>query len=322
MNDSMDDIARRCFKWEEVLRREALIEKRKAFWDDTPDFEHDDSDTSGCSTYLFRFVAYLVKFGALWLVLGLLLGSAAGGFFATVGTRLFFRFGVPRLRRSSRFKAFQRGEPEAVLAVYRYAVEEFRVQIEAHRSRTLGSDSEWAAARGKLATAADEADQQVAYWRARMGQDRGNPVLAGQLETAKELDAKLRSALGKLDGRADVLRSFYNECEARIAVMDRQNSDMEQTRRLERLSDTADTMIAETEATLTGIGASFVREAHNVGEVLGSFERLQIKSLAGEAPLDDIVFLADRINESSESEYATVRKLRREIEGFADPIEP
>ena len=322
MNDSMEDIARRCFKWDEVLRREALIEKRKAFWDDKPDFEYDDSDTSGCFTYLFRFVAYLVKFGALWLLFGLLMGSATLGFFSAVATRAFLRFGMPRLRRSSRFKAFQRGEPDAVLAVYRYAVEEFRAQIEGHRARTLGPQSEWAAARGKLSTAVDEAHGQVAYWRARMGQDRGNPVVAGQFDTAQGLHTKLRSALGKLDGRAEVLLKFYNECEARIAVMDRQNSDMEQARRLERLSDTADTMIAETETTLTGIGASFVREAHNVGEVLGNFERLQIKSLAGEAPLDDIEFLADRINESSESEYATVRQLRREIEGFADPIEP
>ena len=48
-----------------------------------------------------------------------------------------------------------------------------------------------------------------------------------------------------------------------------------------------------------------------MGRVLGSFERLQLKSLAGEAPLDDIEFLADRINESSEREYDTVERLSR-----------
>lgn len=108
-----------------------------------------------------------------------------------------------------------------------------------------------------------------------------------------------------------MLRKFYNDCEARVAVMDRCNRDIEETRRLDRLSGAADMVIAGAETALAGIGASFVREAHKMGRVLGSFERLQLKSLAGEAPLDDIEFLADRINESSEVEFATVERLSR-----------
>ena len=78
-------------------------------------------------------------------------------------------------------------------------------------------------------------------------------------------------------------------------------------------------MIAGGEATLTGIGASFVREARKMGEVFGNFERLQLETLAGEVPPDNIEVLADRINEASESKYATIEELSRVIE---DPAEP
>lgn len=78
-------------------------------------------------------------------------------------------------------------------------------------------------------------------------------------------------------------------------------------------------VIAEADTALGGIGASFLREARQVGEVIGSFERLRLRSLVGEAPLDDIEFLADRINESSERQFDTIQQLSRTIEEFADP---
>lgn len=56
------------------------------------------------------------------------------------------------------------------------------------------------------------------------------------------------------------------------------------------------------------------------GEVLGNFERLQLNSLAGEAPLDDVEFLADRINEASEKEIDAVEQLSRAIEESAGPV--
>ncbi len=147
-------------------------------------------------------------------------------------------------------------------------------------------------------------------------------MFAGQLKTATQLHAKLRSALGKLDGRADVLLGFYADCEAKLAVMDRYNRDIEETRRLDRLSGAADMVVAGAEAALAGIGASFVREAQKMGEVLGDFERLQLKSLAGEAPLDNIEYLADRINQSSQTEFATVEQLSRAMEEFAESTGP
>ena len=306
MSEPLEAVARRCFAQEEAARRARQKAEAARRWANTDEETRNLVEAVGCAWPL-------IKFAGLWLVLGGVTGSGIAGFLGAGLTLVLLRFIPPQLRVSRRLKAFRAGEPDVVLDVYRFAVDEFRGQIERHRARTLGRRSEWGAARAELARAVDEADRSMAYWRARLRQDPDNQTFAGQWRTATKLQAKLRSALGKLDGRADVLRRFYNDCEARIAVMDRCNRDIEETRRLDRLSGTADMVIAGAETALAGIGASFVREARKMGRVLGSFERLQLKSLAGEAPLDDIEFLADRINESSEREYDTVERLSRTV---------
>lgn len=312
MNDPWEATALRCFRREEK-RRQA---RRKALKRQTggSDADSGKAEEIGC-------VLAPAKFAGLWLLFGLVLGLGGGpGLLWASGTMVLLRFLPPRLRVASRLKAYRDGRPEAVLDVYRFAADEFRAEIRRHRTRTLGSESEWAAARSALARASDEAERSVGYWRNRLRQEPSDPVIARQSRAATELNAKLRSALGKLDARADVLRKFFNECEAKVAVMDRHNRDIEESRRLDRLSGTADIVIAEAETTLTAIGASFLREARKVGEVLGDFERLQLKTLAGETSLDDIEVLADRINEASESNYATVEKLSRAIEGLGEPL--
>lgn len=312
MSEPLEAIARRCFEREEADRTARQKLETAQRWANTDEETRNLVEAAGCAWPV-------IKFAGLWVVLGGITGSGTAGFMGAGLTLVLLRFIPPQLRVSRRLKAFRAGEPDVVLDVYRFAVDEFRGQIDRHRARTLGSRSEWGAARAELARAVDEADRSMAYWRARLGQDPDNRTFAGQWRTATKLQAKLRSALGKLDGRADVLRRFYNDCEARIAVMDRCNRDIEETRRLDRLSGTADMVIVGAETALAGIGASFVREAQKVGEVLGSFERLQLKSLAGEAPLDDIEFLADRINESSEREYDTVERLSRTMEELGEP---
>ena len=304
--------ALRYFRREERRRRRKKKARRLETVQDWTSATTEGAEQVGC---LFS----MATFAVLWLWLGTVVGDAGLGLLAALGTLAVFRFLPRRLRISRRLKAYRAGEPEVVLNVYRFAVEEFRTKIAEHRTRTLGTQSEWALAREVLAEATDDADQSVAYWRNRLRQDPGDEVITGQLHTATELDEKLRSALGKLDGRADILRKFFNECEARISGMDRYNRDLEEIRRLDRLSGTADMVIAGAEATLSGIGASFVREAQKVGEVFGDFESLQMQTLAGEAPLDNIEVFADRINEASESKYATVEKLSRVIEELAEP---
>ncbi len=91
--------------------------------------------------------------------------------------------------------------------------------------------------------------------------------------------------------------------------MDRYNQDRAETRRLENLSDRADMVIAEAEGTLAAIGRQFVDEAQRVGRALTGLADAQVLFLAGEAPLDDLEALADRIIERSESDEKTIREL-------------
>lgn len=231
---------------------------------------------------------------------------------AAVGCFVSERIHRKQVRR--RLEAFRAGDPDAVQAVCNYAATEFRRTIKSHRARTLGNNTEWGRARGSLEKALDDAQRSVAYWEKRAGAGRDNELARTQLEVAVELEAKLRLALDKLNNQAGVLRKFYNECEARLAAMDGYRQDMLESRRLEALSGRTDIVIAQAEGTLVAIGQEFVREAQAVGRALGGLAQVQIKSLAGEAPLDNIEYLADRIIENSDSERRAIRALDEELQ--------
>ena len=292
VSGSLEDIARRCFEGELGLRR-----------------------PSGCGCLTVGLA--LLMIGPGWALVTE--GERAGITMLLIGVgilvvgRLMIWGGTSAEQKlvSHRMKAFFDGEPDAVQLVHGFAAEEFRQQIQAHRARTVGRDSEWAVARRSLRKTADDAHRSVAYWRSRVRQEPDNPMVVDRLRTATELEAKLCSALDKLDARAEILREFYSDCEARIAVMDRHSQDIEENRRLEALSESADVVIADAAATLAAIGAGFMHEARRIGKVLGEFERLQIKSLAGGAPLDDMEYLADRIIECFDSEVAAVEQLKK-----------
>ena len=288
---SLDDIARRCFASDEG---------------GTP--------VSGKGVAMFMIliivVAYLTSVYPADYALGFLLGLTG----LVLATSSLSRSLLARIRVRRALAAFRAGDSTAVGRVHRFAAREFRLQIERHRARTLGADSEWGMARAALAEAADEAQRSVAYWKARTEQEPDNQLAAGQSRTASDLDGKLRSALAKLDARADTLLRFYNDCDARLSLMDRYNQDMEETRRLEELSGRTDVAIPGAEDTLLAIGEQFVREAQAVGRALGGLARVQIKSLAGDAPLDNIEYLADRIIESSDAERRAVEDLDRVLQ--------
>ena len=288
LTGSLDDIARRCFASEEGVK--AVSGKGVAMF-----------------MMLIIVVAYLTSVFPADYALAFLLGLPV----LVLATSSLSRSLLGRARVRRALAAFRAGDATTVGKVHRFAAREFRLQIGRHRARTLGADSEWGMARAALAEAADEAQRSVAYWKARTEQEPDNQLAAGQSQTASDLDGKLRSALAKLDARADTLLRFYNDCDARLSLMDRYNQDMEETRRLEELSGRTDVAIAGAEDTLLAIGEQFIREAQAVGRALGGLARVQIKSLAGDAPLDNIEYLADRIIESSDAERRAVEDLDR-----------
>ena len=213
--------------------------------------------------------------------------------------------------------AYGNAEPWAVLRVHEFAVTEFRERIQVHRERTLGRGSEWGRARSELAEAADEAQRSAAYWRERLRGEPESDLARTQSPIADRLEAKLAEALEKLDLRAAALRKFYNDCDARLAVMDRCNRDLEESRRLEELSGRADVVIAQAEGLIQTIAQQFVAEARTIAEALGGVATVGIKSLAGEAPMDNIEYFADHIIESSDRERSAIADLERQLSHVA-----
>ena len=210
-------------------------------------------------------------------------------------------------------EAYERGEPWAVARVHQYAVEEFRQRVVEHRVRTLGDGSEWSRARASLMEAASDAQRSAAYWRARLQQEPDNEFAKSQKAVSDRLEAKLAKAFDKLDSRSAALRKFYNECDARLAAMDRRNRDLEEFRRLEELTGRADMVIARAESTIYALATEFVTEARAFADALGGVAAVGIKSLAGEAPVDNIDYFADRIIEDSDHDRAAIEDLERRL---------
>ena len=215
-----------------------------------------------------------------------------------------------RTRKAVRLmRAYRAGDPDAFELVPAYAIRSFRRQIETHRARTIGRNSEWQKARDPLHQARSEARRQISYWWARMAREPDSPLVRENLDKADKLEAKLKAALNRLDSRADLLRRFFDDCEARIAGMSQDAEDQVRSLRLQRLRAKADARIAKAEQVLARIGADFVERARRFAGVVGRFERIQIAGLAGETPLDDIERLADRIIESHARDRAEIDRL-------------
>lgn len=255
---------------------------------------------------------------------GILGGLLAGGpwSLAAIGVVAFIIVAAQRhaVRRDEQqinrgVAAYEAGDMDAVAAVHGYALGLLRERVKAHRARTLGSKSEWGRARAPLDDALTEAGGRVAYWEERRRSDPANEVAPLQLETARKLQAKLRSALDETDARADVLRQFYDRCEAKLAVMDRTNADLVEVKRLEALSGKARSAIAHAKGTIEALASQFLAEAQNIAAALGSADRTQLGVLAGDAPLDNIEYLADKIHENTERDRDALATLEKTLEG-------
>lgn len=242
----------------------------------------------------------------LLLVGGLL---AIGGFVVSAAAR------VLRIRRRADrgLSAYLAGDAAAVSAVHGHALRLLRQRVQAHRAKMLGPASEWGRARTPLAEALTEAEGRVAYWRERLREEPESEIASLQIKTARSLHAKLKAALAAVDERAAALRQFYHRCEAKLAVMDRSNNDLVEVKRLEELSGKADAAMAHARGAVEGLAQSFLAEAHNIAAALGSADRSQLGILAGDAPVENVEYLADKIHASRERDRGTIEKLERTL---------
>jgi hypothetical protein len=215
------------------------------------------------------------------------------------------------LRRShaNRVREFTERSTAAPWTLFATITACFRRDIERQRERTLGPYSQWAKARQPLKEASDEANRSAAYWRQRLEMEPDNEVARSSLETAERLEQKFRGAVHELDGRTEVLMAFFNDCEAKLSVLEHTKRDLEESKRLAVLSTRADEIVLNARARLDKIGQEFVSGAARVGRALGSLERLQLLESAGDVPIERTELVADRIIESSEQERAMLRPL-------------
>ena len=141
----------------------------------------------------------------------------------------------------------------------------------------------------------------------------GNDIAQTQLTAATHLRDKFTTALSGLDQRARLLVSFFNDCEARIAVLQSTKRDFEEIRKLDRLADGSDEIVTNAQETLISIGNSFVSEALRVANALGGLERAGLVNLAGGVSVDQLETLADRIVESAERDRTALEQVARTI---------
>ena len=252
----------------------------------------------------------LISLGTIGIqapALTLLLSSISGVAGAVVTGRWVRRDHEARLRH------FSKELRDSPWKFYEAVALKFSDEIERQRARTIGPTSEWGRARHRLESAAQEAERSVAYWTHRLATEPGNDIAQTQLKAATLLRDKFTTALSGLDQRARLLVSFFNDCEARIAVLQSTKRDFEEIRKLDRLADGSDEIVTNAEATLISIGNSFVSEALRVANALGGLERAGLVNLAGGVSVDQLETLADRIVESAERDRTALEQVARTI---------
>ena len=249
----------------------------------------------------------LAAVGMQSLPLSLLLTSIAAVAGAVVGDRRYLHEHEEQLR------LFSKQLKESPWKFYEAIALKFAAEIERQRARTIGPDTEWGRARLRLESAGQEADRSVAYWTQRLAMEPGNEIARTQLTAATQLRAKFYMALTGLDQRARLLVAFFNDCEARVAVLQSAKRDFEEIRKLDRLADGSDEIVTHAEETLASIGTGFVSEALRVGNALGGLERVGLVNLAGVVSVDHLEALADRIVESADRDRTTLERVTRSI---------
>lgn len=250
----------------------------------------------------------------LTLLVQVLMAMAFGLLITWAGWRMMSAIGHEvRVRRfvRRRMAEYQAGNADAVSVVHEVGFEQLREEVEAHRLRTM-VDSEWSRARASLATALDEVEGTIAQWAERISEGPDSELAIQQLRPLRKLKAKLRSACREVDGRNDVLRQFYQRLEAKLAIMDRSNTDLTRVKRLGELSGKAN--IAEAKGTVEALAQGFLAEAQDILHVLGSVDRSQLGSPGGFASYDNVELLADKIHEASKRDRGSIRQMGEMLE--------
>jgi hypothetical protein len=209
----------------------------------------------------------------------------------------------------SRSRTFERTLEERPYEIYERVAEKFRDEIHQKREHLLGPDSEWQEARAELRRAIQEADGSLTYWTNRWLEDPRSEVAMSHRETATTLRTKLQRALAELEKRELALLDFFQQCEARISLIERSRRDHEETERLALLSRRTDGLIVDATLAMEEIGRAFVEGAIRVGQALGALDRLQLKQSAGAVDTDDIERVAERIIEAAAEEERSLSRL-------------
>ena len=321
---SMDALAERCFQLDaNRLKKQLLLARPRGRVSDAVELFL----TATTLISLALIVVAIAIGGGFWAAFGLSIFlaisiywfywirkmSAPGRPGATAAGAFVRLWKIRASVKQEGIAAYERGEPWAVARVHEYVVVEFRNRVAELREQTLGDSSEWGRARTSLMEAESEAQRSAAYWSARLRQEPSNEFVKSQKDVSGRLEAKLAKAFEKLEARSVALRRFYNECDARLAAMDHHNRDLEEFRRLKELSGRADMVIATAEGTMDGLAIAFTAEAQAFADALRGVARVSIKALAGEAPMDNIDYFADRIIDDSDRNRAAIEDLERRL---------
>ena len=232
-------------------------------------------------------------------------------FAGVVSTAIWLRWSESARRR----RWVEIGEKGPTPETAEVVVEGMRHEIDRHRQRTLGPNSEWGRTRAALDDAHSQARSSVAYWKERLRSEEESPLARDNLRVAESLSEKFERALRELDIQVHSLREFFDLCEVRLLRMTRFTRDLEESERLRSLSARADQLVVDAREILRGIAAEFLADAVQVSSVLTSFEEVRLLELAGEAEVDQLEEIAEELIQTSKQQQERLRVLVGQVSG-------
>lgn len=256
-------------------------------------------------------LGFILALGLSGMV-GWVAATVIGVVIALVGGLYFEMY---RKRSLAEFDRIIRDRP---WELYGRIADRFRDELASHRARLMGPASEWGRARAPLEEALHESRRSEAYWEERMAQDPDQPMVRDHRDTARALSEKFHAALSEVDRQHGILLDFFNACEAKLVALESSKRDVEESRRLARLSDRAEDVTLDAQFAMAAMGREVLVRALQLGEALGAADRLRIQHAAGDVDVDQIEVIADRILESAESERRELARLVSSVEG-TDP---